>query len=67
MFLLTKITNALPAPLRPYAKAVYPGVVALVGAGVSWASTGNFDMTEVRTAVGGIILAVISYGVPNGS
>lgn len=65
MFLLDKLTAVLPKQLQPYAKAVYPGVVALAGAGVSWATTGNLDATEIRTAVGGIILALVSYGVPN--
>lgn len=65
MYLLEKITNLLPPKLRPCAKAVWPPVVALAGAGASWAATGNLNTAEVRTAAGGIILGLVSFAVPN--
>lgn len=65
MFLLTKLTNLLPRPLQPYAKATYPALTALAAAGASWVATGNLDTAEIRTAVGGLALALITLGVPN--
>ena len=46
-------------------KAIAAGVTALAGAvgsaAVSVIVTGNVDPTEVRTAAGGLVLAVITY------
>jgi hypothetical protein len=65
MFILTKLTGLLPARLQPYAKAVYPAVATLVGVGVSWVSTGQLNTTEIRTAIVGAGLALVTLGVPN--
>lgn len=65
MYLLDKITNLLPVKLRPYAKGLYPPIVALVGAGASWVATGNLNTAEVRTAIGGLVLGLVSFLVPN--
>jgi hypothetical protein len=65
MFLLEKLTGLLPVRLRPAAKAVYPLLTACGAAGVSWAVTGNLDMTEIRTAATGAALALITYVIPN--
>lgn len=65
MYLLSKLTALLPAPLQPYAKAAWPAVITAVGVGVSWVSTGNLDVAEIRAAIGGGLLALVTLGVPN--
>lgn len=65
MFLLTKLTALLPKKLQPYAKAVWPAAITVVGVGVSWVATGNLNVTEIRTAIGGALLALVTLGVPN--
>lgn len=65
MYLLERITNLLPVKLRPFAKSIYPPIVALAGAGASWVATGNLNVAEVRTAIGGLVLGLVSFAVPN--
>lgn len=65
MSLLEKLTNALPASLQPYAKAVTPAVLTLVAVGVQWVNSGVFDQDEVKTAVIGAVTAVLTYAIPN--
>lgn len=65
MFLLEKLTAVLPTKLQPYAKAVYPAAITIAGAGASWIATGGLDVSEIRTAIGGGLLALVTLGVPN--
>lgn len=65
MFLLEKLTALLPTALQPAAKAAYPLALACAAALTSWAVTGNLDTTEIRTAAGGAILALVTFAVPN--
>ena len=39
---------------------VFPAIAAVGASVVSWISTGNFDASEIRTAVGGVIAAGIA-------
>jgi hypothetical protein len=65
MFLLEKLTLLLPKRLQPYAKAAWPAIISVVAAAVSWVATGNLDLSEIRTAIGGGLLALVTLGVPN--
>lgn len=66
MFVLEKLTNLLPARLRPYAKAVWPAIATVIGVGVQLVQTGALDTDALKTAAAGTVLALLSYGVPNG-
>jgi hypothetical protein len=65
MFLLSKLTNLLPKKARPYAKALWPSIGALVAVGVQVVSTGNFDSAELATALTGGLGALVTLAVPN--
>jgi acetyl-CoA carboxylase beta subunit len=39
--------------------------VTLVGVGISWATTGNLNTSEIHAAIGGAGLALVTLGVPN--
>jgi energy-converting hydrogenase Eha subunit A len=49
--------------LSPKAIAAFfaPVVIAVGAAAASWIVTGNFDDTEVRTALGGAVAGVLSF------
>jgi hypothetical protein len=66
MFILTKLTALLPPRLRPYAKSLYPAVATVVAVGVQLVQTGTLDTNALKTAAAGAVLALLSYGVPNG-
>lgn len=66
MYLLNKVTNLLPAKLRPYAKAVWPLVLATVGAGVSWVTRGVWDPSTITLAAGGVAHSLVTLLVSNG-
>jgi hypothetical protein len=46
---------------KAVAALVWPVVVAAGAAVASWVVSGDFNDTEIRTAVGGAIAAVISF------
>jgi hypothetical protein len=56
----------IPAKVRPYAKAVLPLVLALVAAALQWAITGEFDTSEIATALTGIATSGVTFGTSNG-
>lgn len=45
---------------KAVAALVWPAVVALAGAVASWIVTGNFSATETRTALSGVVLAIVA-------
>lgn len=59
------IPNVLPPRLRPYAKAIYPFVAAIATALVNHAFGDPLDVSSLKVAVGGLVLAVLSFGVSN--
>jgi hypothetical protein len=65
MFLLTKLTELLPARLQPYAKAVYPAIITIVGVLVAAVQTGVLDTKTITVAAGGAAYTLITFGVPN--
>lgn len=52
-------------PLSPFAKAVVPAAVALIGAVVSSTVSGSVDATTLTIAGSGLVLAIVAYLVPN--
>lgn len=64
-YILEQLVARLPESARPIAKAVLPGVLALVLAVGSVVVTGNIDPNEVKLALGGIAWAFITYWTPN--
>jgi hypothetical protein len=65
MFALNALTNLLPAGLRPLAKACWPAIATLVAVAVQWIATGEFDRSELVTAITGLCAALLTYWVPN--
>lgn len=65
MYLLESLTNLLPVGARPYAKAVFPTIIALVAIATSWATTGTFNEGELRATLAAGLNALIIYGVVN--
>ena len=65
MLILNAIVGALPARLQPYAKAVLPLVMAVVGALGEWAITGSLDVETLSAAVGAIAAASVTFLIPN--
>lgn len=65
MFAYNLLTNVLPAGLRPYAKAVWPLIVAIVVAGASWVDSGTFDSAEIGAAVSGLVASLLAFAAPN--
>jgi hypothetical protein len=62
---LDRLVLLLPANLRPYAKAVVPLVLAIAAVIAQWGSTGTFDLTEILTAVGGVLTSLLVRQTPN--
>lgn len=60
-----RLVSLLPANLQRYAKALVPLVTAFSAAVVQWGATGTFDLTETLTAVGGVLVALLTYKTPN--
>ena len=46
-------------------KALAPAVLAIVAVLTSWISTGTFNELELRTAIAGLVTAVVVYLIPN--
>lgn len=46
-------------------KAIAPAVLGVVTSITAWIATGEFDELEVRSAVAGLVMAVVVYFVPN--
>lgn len=65
MYLLNLLTSLLPARLQPYAKAVIPAAATALAVGAHWAVTGEFNSTEVKTAVEGAVLSLLAFLFPN--
>lgn len=61
------LPNVLPLSLRPYAKCLYPFLLALGTAVASWIISGDFNGNEVRAAGGGAVLSLVTFLVPNGA
>lgn len=48
-----------------FAKALVPAGAAVLGVGIQWVATGEFDRAELATALTGLVSAVAVYLVPN--
>lgn len=61
------LTNALPASLRPYAKAVVPGLLTIAAVLIEWAIGGfdAFDRVQFWTAVIGLGSAFYATVIAN--
>lgn len=55
----------LKVTLGPFAKALVPAIVALLGVVVNTILAGSFDKVSVVTAVMGVVMAALTYFVPN--
>lgn len=62
--LLTQLASIL-GPLSPFTKAVVPAALALAYAVVNVIVTGTIDASSLTAAVGGLIVAVLVYELPN--
>ena len=65
MDFLNALVGKLPVSLQPYAKALVPVVVAAVAVLVQFVESDTFDTAELWTAVGGFVVFVLTYVVPN--
>jgi hypothetical protein len=67
----TAITNLLDqlagllGPLSPFAKAIVPAVLAVAVAIINSAFAGKIDGTSLTIAASGLVLALVTYLVPN--
>jgi hypothetical protein len=57
----------LPEALQPYAKAVYPFVLAIIATLGQWVLTGEFNTAEAVTIGTGASAALLTLLVPNGA
>lgn len=55
----------LLGPLSPFAKAVVPALLALAVAVVNSLFAGSIDGTSITVAASGLILALVTFFVPN--
>lgn len=55
----------MPKSLQPFAKAIAPAVLSLVGALVNSLADGKFDSSSIKVLVGGLVLSAVAYLVPN--
>ena len=62
---LADATGDLPSGLVFFAKAIYPALITLVAVVVQIASSGAVDADALSTAVGGLVLAAVTFVVPN--
>ena len=53
--------------LQRYAKALGPFALTAVGVLLHGAFTGEFDRTELATAITGVASALVTFAVPNGA
>lgn len=51
--------------LGPFAKALVPAVAALLGVIVNTLIAGSFDKVSLATAITGVVMAALTYFVPN--
>jgi hypothetical protein len=65
MNIIAPVVGLLPAAWQPYAKAILPSAITLVGVASEWVITGSFDQEELTTAVTGLVAAVIVFLTPN--
>jgi hypothetical protein len=66
--ILERIVSFLPAKAQPIAKAIVPGVAALVAVGVNYAATGEAPSPGViESALYTIGYAVLVFLIPNGA
>lgn len=63
--ILERLVSLLPAKAQPYAKVTIPSLVALITIGLNYAATGEFDPNGFQVAVGGLVLALLTFAVPN--
>lgn len=49
----------------PFAKALVPAVLGLVGVGLQWVTDGVLNEEELTTAVAALVTAILVYVVPN--
>lgn len=62
--LLTQLASIL-GPLSPFAKAIVPAALALVVAVVNCLFSGSIDSLSLTIAGSGLVLALVTYLVPN--
>ena len=62
--LLSSLADVL-GPLSPFTKAVVPAGLALAYAIVNVIVTGTVDASALTAAVGGVVLAVLVFLLPN--
>lgn len=59
------LVSKLPVGVQPYAKALVPVVLAVVAVVEQLVETGEFTGDALYAAVGGFVVAVLTYAVPN--
>jgi hypothetical protein len=63
---MNNLLTLLPAPLRPYAKAIAPAVLAVLAALVHVATSGGqVAGPELGVAITGLLAALVTFLVPN--
>jgi hypothetical protein len=62
---LTALAGLLPARLQPYAKAIFPALLAAIAVLVQYANTGSFDDTAMATAITGASAALVAFHTSN--
>lgn len=65
--LLDLLVRLLPAPLRPFAKAVLPALATVVAVGAQVAAGGTFDRAALATAITGVAAATATFLTSNTS
>lgn len=51
--------------LRPYAKSIVPFAGTIAAVLIQWLATGEFDRSELATALTGLLAALVAYAAPN--
>ena len=65
MPVVNALVGLLPANVQPYAKALVPAVVTLVGVASQYLVTGQLDTATIGVAVGGALATVLTWLTPN--
>ena len=65
MPVINALVGLLPEKAQPYAKALVPAAVTLVGVGSQYVATGQLDTATIGVAVGGVVATVLTWLVPN--
>lgn len=62
---MNQVVNLLPKAWQPYAKALAPVVMTLVGVASQYAATGQLDSDSLAIGVGGLVTTVLVFVLPN--